>query len=96
MSACFWPEFLIVFGAALIGIACVMPYTLELTGDAIKKAQALMRQPRWVLPLLQSAQSAVLMGVATGLGLLIAPNVGLGAPLVESQCCSSSATASSR
>jgi hypothetical protein len=60
-----------------------MPYTLELTADAFEKALARMRRPRWVLVLLQSAQSVVLMGVATGLGLLIAHHIGLGAPLLE-------------
>ncbi len=83
MLAFSWPAFAILYGAALIGIACVMPYTLELTGDAINKAQARMRQPRWVLVLLQSAQSVVLFGVATGLGLLVASHIGLGAPLLE-------------
>ena len=83
MSAFSWPAFAILFGAAVIGIACVMPYTLELTRDAINKAQERMRQPRWVLVLLQSVQSAVLLGVATGLGLLIAHQIGLGAPLLE-------------
>ncbi len=83
MPAFSWPEFAILYGAALIGIACVMPYTLELTAAAFQKAQERMRQPRWVLVLLQSAQSAVLLGVATGLGLLIAHQIGLGAPLVE-------------
>jgi hypothetical protein len=83
MSDFFWPEFLILFVAALIGIACVMPYTLELTADAMRKAQARLRQPRWVLVLLQSAQSAVLMAVAAGVGLLLAHQIGLGAPLIE-------------
>ncbi|HEV2457706.1 MAG TPA: hypothetical protein VGS80_05020, partial [Ktedonobacterales bacterium] len=83
MPAFSWPEFAVLFGAAAIGIACVMPYTLELTADAFEKAQARMRRPRWVLVLLQSAQSVVLMGVATGLGLLIAHHIGLGAPLLE-------------
>src|SRR5260221_10089420 len=83
MSAFFCPEFVILFGPALIGIACVMPYPPELTGEAIKKAQERMRQPQWMLVLLQSAQSVVLIGVATGLGLLIAAHIGLGAPLVE-------------
>ena len=83
MPAFFWPEFAVLFGAAVIGIACVTPYTLELTADAFKKAQERMRQPRWVLVLLQSAQSVVLLGVVTGLGLLIAPHIGLGAPLLE-------------
>src|SRR5690348_17312882 len=83
MSAFSWPEFAVLYGAALIGVACVTPYTLELTADAFKKAQERMRQPGWVIVLLQSAQSAVLLGVATGLGLLIAHQIGLGAPLME-------------
>lgn len=83
MPAFSWAEFAILCGAAVIGIACVMPYTLELAGDAFKKAQERMRQPRWVIVLLQSAQSVVLLGVATGLGLLIAHHIGLGAPLIE-------------
>jgi hypothetical protein len=83
MPALFWPEFAILFGAAVVGVACVMPYTLELTGKALKKAQERIRQPMWVLLLLQSAQSIVLMAVATGLGLLIARHIGLGAPLIE-------------
>ncbi len=78
-----WPEFIILSGAALLGIACVMPYTLELASDAFKKARERMHRPAWVLALLQSAQSLVLMGVATGLGLLIAHHIGLGAPLLE-------------
>lgn len=78
-----WPEFAILCGAALLGVVCVTPYTLELTRDALKKAQERMRKPLWVLALLQGAQSFVLMGVATGLGLLIAHHIGLGAPLLE-------------
>ena len=42
-----------------------------------------MHQPRWVIVLLQSAQSVVLLGVTTGLGLLIAQQIGLGVPLIE-------------
>ena len=40
MTAFSWPEFAIVYGAALIGAAGVMPYTIELTGEALKKAEA--------------------------------------------------------
>jgi hypothetical protein len=79
----FWSEFTILFGAGVIGIACVMPYTMALTADAIKKAQERRHLPTWVIILLQSAQSAVLIGAATGLGLLIAHHIGLGAPLLE-------------
>lgn len=78
-----WSEFAILCGAALLGVACVMPYTMELTRDAFKKAQERMHQPTWVIVLLQSVQSFVLMAVATGLGLLIAHHIGLGAPLLE-------------
>lgn len=83
MPTNFWPEFAILYGAALVGIACVTPYTTAITGVALRKAQERMRQPRWVILLLQSAQSAVLLGLATGFGLLIAHHLGLGAPLVE-------------
>ncbi len=83
MSAFSWATFATLYGAAIVGVACVMPYTMELTRDAFKKAQERMRRPRWVLVLLQSAQSVVLMGVASGVGLLIAQHIGLGAPLVE-------------
>jgi len=78
-----WSEFALLCGAALLGIVCVMPYTLELSRDALKKAQERMHQPLWVLVLLQGAQSFVLMTVATGLGLLIAHHLGLGVPLLE-------------
>lgn len=83
MSAFFWPEFAVLYGAAVIGVACVTPYTLELTADAFNKARQRMHQPRWVIVLLQSAQSVVLLGVTTSLGLLIARQIGLGAPLLD-------------
>ena len=83
MPAFSWSEFAVLWGAAIIGVACVTPYILELSADAINRAQARMRRPRWVIMLLQNAQSVVLMGLATGLGLLIAHHIGLGAPLLE-------------
>src|SRR5690348_11231643 len=78
-----WSEWALLCSAALLGIVCVTPYTLELSRDALKKAQERMRRPLWVLALLQGAQSFVLMAVATGLGLLIAHHLGFGAPLLE-------------
>lgn len=83
MASFSWSEFAVLFGVAIIGVACVMPYTLAITGDALKKAQERMHQPMWVLLVLQSVQSIVLMGLATGLELLIAHHIGLGAPLLE-------------
>lgn len=78
-----WSEYILLCAAALLGIVCVTPYTMELSRDALKKAQERMRRPLWVLALLQGAQSFVLMAVATGLGLLLAHHLGLSAPLVE-------------
>jgi membrane protease YdiL (CAAX protease family) len=83
MSIFSWSEFAILYGAALFGVICVTPYTLELGRDALTKAREQMRRPLWVLALLQGAQNAVLMAVATGLGLLLARHIGLGAPLLE-------------
>lgn len=83
MSIFSWSEFAIVYGAALFGVVCVTPYTLELGRDALRKARERIHRPLWVLVLLQGAQNAVLMAVATGLGLLIAHHLGLGAPLLE-------------
>ena len=31
-----WSEFALLCGAALLGIVCIMPYTLELSRDALK------------------------------------------------------------
>jgi membrane protease YdiL (CAAX protease family) len=83
MPAFSWPEFALFGGAALFGIACATPYVMELNRDAFKKAQERLRRPLWVLVALQNAQNFVLAAVAIGLGLLIAPDSGLGAPLVE-------------
>lgn len=78
-----WSEWALLCGAALLGIVCVTPYTMELSRDVLKKAQDRIHRPLWVLALLQGAQGFVLMAVATGLGLLIAHHIGLGAPLLE-------------
>lgn len=83
MPAFSWAEFAILWVAALIGVACVMPYTLELTASVIAKARERKRLPQWVLVVAQGAQSLVLFGLVTGFGLLIAHHIGLGAPLLE-------------
>jgi hypothetical protein len=96
MIASFWSEFAILFGAAVIGIACVTPYSLELSRALVTKALARVHRPLWVLVLLQSAQSVVLLGVATGLGLLIASQIGLGAPLLAGALAGTSVVAQAR
>jgi hypothetical protein len=88
-----WFEYILLCAAALLGIVCVTPYTMELSRDALKKAQERMHRPLWVLALLQGAQSFVLMAVATGLGLLLAHHLGLSAPLIEGLLAGKSVTA---
>lgn len=83
MPAFSWSEFAILFVAALVGVACIIPYSLALSAEALAKARERMRQPFWVLLLLQGAQNAVLFALVTGLGLLLAHQIGLGAPLLE-------------
>jgi hypothetical protein len=96
MPAFSWPEFGILWGAAIIGAACVTPYTLELTAEALAKARERMRLPTQTLVALQSAQSVVLFGLATSTGLLIARQVGLSAPLVEGLLAGKDVTAPAR
>src|SRR5579875_2331785 len=78
-----WAEFAVLTGAALVSVACLTPYLLELNSQAFKQAQERLRRPLWVLLLLQWLQSGVLLVVAVGLGLPIAHRIGLGAPLLE-------------
>ncbi|GCE17314.1 hypothetical protein KDK_11140 [Dictyobacter kobayashii] len=52
-----WSEFAIIYGAALFGVVCVTPYTLELGRDTLRKAQERMRRPLWVLGLLQGRRT---------------------------------------
>ena len=70
-----WREFGVLVGAGLVGVLLVLPYQL-----------ALLPAPPIPLPVLVLAafvQSAILLAVATGLGLAAARRVGLGAPFVE-------------
>jgi hypothetical protein len=77
MPISFWPEFAILFVAALIGAAAVVPYSLRMTrGKPLKLSMP-------VVLLLALAQNAVLFGISIGLGLLAAHAVGLGLPYLE-------------
>jgi len=70
-----WREFGVLVGAGLVGVLLVLPYQL-----------ALLPPPPIPLPVLVLAavvQSAVLLAIATGLGLAAARRLGLRAPLVE-------------
>jgi hypothetical protein len=73
-----WPEFGVLFVAALVGAAAVVPYGLRLAkGKPLKFSTP-------ILVLLSVFQNAVLFGVAIWLGLLAAHALGFGAPYLES------------
>ena len=72
-------EFMVLLGLGLIGAAAILPYSFALAGDKVSQA----RLSRPVLALISFVQTAVLMALATGLGLTAAGPVGLGAPYIQ-------------
>jgi ABC-type phosphate/phosphonate transport system permease subunit len=70
--------FLVLFGLGVFGGLAVIPYSFALNRNNL--AQAKLSQP--VLVLIAFAQTAVLMAVAVGVGLLAAKPVGLDASYI--------------
>ena len=82
-------EWLLLTGASVLASIAVLPYTLTLTKTSIEKANA-QRQAagkRAISPplmvVLSAAQSSVLFGGLSALGLRLARPMGLGAPHIE-------------
>lgn len=80
MSTFSWPEFFVISGLGLFGALAILPYGFALAGDKIKIALVKFSMP--VLVLISFLQTAVLIILATGIGLLAAKHVGLGAPYI--------------
>lgn len=81
MDVLHWIEFAVLWAAALVGGAAVLPYTLKLL-----TASAQGKPPRMgtrTLLLLSWAQTAFLAAIAIGLGLPASHAIGLGAPYLE-------------
>lgn len=76
-----WKLFGILYGAGLFGVLAIMPYLLAFMERI--PAQEPPPFPLPVLLLLQFLQSAVMLAVAVGVGLLLAGKIGCGAPLIE-------------
>jgi Type II CAAX prenyl endopeptidase Rce1-like len=79
MSSFPFPEFFVLLGLGLLGAVAILPYSFALAGDKLSKAKL----PLPVLGLLSFVQSALLIALATGIGLLAAKPVGLGAPYIQ-------------
>lgn len=75
-----WKVFWILLGAGLFGVLAVMPFLFALLGPLLAKAPL----PLPLLLVLQFLQSAVLLALAVGLGLLLARKIGVGVPILES------------
>jgi membrane protease YdiL (CAAX protease family) len=79
-----WREFLILWGAGVFGVIAVLPYTLTLQAPLMEQMPTLP-VPLPVVIAIQIIQNAVLVAIAVGLGLLLARQTGLGAPLLEAR-----------
>src|SRR5271169_6132096 len=79
MSSFSLPEFFVILGLGLLGAVAILPYSFALAGD--KLSQAKMSLP--MLALISFLQTAILIAIATGIGLLAAKPVGLGAPYIQ-------------
>jgi hypothetical protein len=74
-----WRLFWLLLSGGLFGVAAVMPYLFAMFG----KTLAHVRIGLPALIALQFVQTAVLLTLAVGFGLLLAHKIGLGAPLLE-------------
>jgi hypothetical protein len=86
----FWIEFSILFVATLVGSAAVLPYGLRL----LPKDKPL-RMSMSKLVLLSILQGAVIFAIASGVGLLVAHSIGLGAPYIEAALTGNASTQAS-
>ncbi len=74
--------FLVLWSASILGVIAIIPYSLALQASVLERIPPPV--PLWVLILIQIAQNAVLFAIATGVGLVLASRIGLGAPILES------------
>lgn len=76
-----WKVFLVLWIGAVVGVIAVIPYSLAL--QAATLAKVTLPIPLWLLISIQVAQNAVMLAVATAVGLFLAYRIGLGAPILE-------------
>ena len=74
-----WRLFWLLLCGGLFGVAAVLPYAFAIFSKALAKVP--LRLPLFLG--LQFVQSIVLLSLAVGVGLLIARQIGLGAPRLE-------------
>ena len=77
----FWSEFTILLIAVIFGSIAILPYSLRLLKESKKELNRKM--PKWVLYALSISQNAILFSIAIALGLILAHQIGIGAPLID-------------
>ncbi|MDQ2936268.1 MAG: CPBP family glutamic-type intramembrane protease [Acidobacteriota bacterium] len=77
-----WKLFWVLLAAGMFGVLAVMPLLLDLLRPFLAKTPLPLPLP--LLLVLQFLQSAILLALAVGFGLLLARKSGLGVPIVES------------
>lgn len=80
MNGFVWSEFWVLFALSLIGAVGILPYAMKLVPEGALERSKL---PLPVMMALGTLQTAVLMMIAIGLGMLAAREVGLHAPVIE-------------
>jgi len=78
-----WREFIVLSSAGVVGVVAIIPYSLALQAPVLEKTP--LPAPLEVILVVQVIQNALVIAIATGLGLLLATRVGLGAPLLEAR-----------
>lgn len=77
-----WRLWGILMAAVLVSTIMVLPYALTLQSYSLQNASSSFSLP--TLLAIQLAQAAILYGILTALGLIIAGRIGLGLPVLES------------
>ncbi len=78
-----WRVLWLLLIASLLAAAAALPFVLEVFRPLIQNAPPIPI-PLPLLIAIGVAQNLLLLGVVIGIGLLLAPKVGVGAPLIES------------
>lgn len=72
-------EFAVLWTAGVLSAVAVLPYAITLQQSVLERVPL----PLATIVALSIVQSAILLAIATGLGLFLAHRLGLGAPLLE-------------
>lgn len=78
-----WRAFAVLFGAGLLGVVAVLPYTLEIVETSIVGQVAAPDLPMPLVLALALLQNGVLLGITILIGLVLSERVGLRMPLIQ-------------